>query len=382
MGQLIFPKEDSARPFVKKWKGGSNEDLDMASVNFGIKAGNSVAYVELFGMRTDTIYTMGTDNKKLEVPWDERLDPDMVKSVADYKKITLNIAGERKDFISPYDAILYMEEYLKAFSGTVKVRGTMEKEPYISNAGEKRFQDRFIIESIWPAAEDKDKPSLVIDMDFYYNKKMVDKSDFKSDKRITVDGYVHQYLKKTKSISKATDDAGQEVYLPQRAVLMATDSILKDETRKAGFMDKVEELTATGEKKLYHCRWGCVLISGGETIEFDESQLTKKQKRQIELGESTLDDFRPKGNIIGPRIYELRLVKPLLTGDFDNGTIEAEDTLKEFQEAIMQFKEPEDFEEIAEAATSDKEEDPPFDIDDALSLDDLEAELGEDYFNE
>lgn len=377
----MLPDEKSTRPFVKKWQGGEDGNLDMASINFGVKAGNSIGYVELFGMKSAMIYTMNTDNEKMEIPWDERTKSDRINSVASYRKHYITLDDELKEFITPYDAICFLEEHLKIVTGQVRVTGSMEKEPYISKDGEQRFIDRFVIQNI-REVDDAEKPRLSIDMDLFYNKEMVDKNDFKSEKKIAVDGYVCQYLRGTKAISKIVEDVGQEVFMPQKAVLSVAKFDLKNELHKKVIASRVDELTTQSNKKLYHCRWRCSLVSGAEEVEFDESQLTPKQKRQIELGESTLDDFKPNGRINGPRIYELRLVKPLLKGDFADGVIEADVTLREFEESIIKFKKAEDFEAIVEEAVSgndnegestekDSNDDFPFETDDDDSLEDL-----------
>lgn len=364
---------------MKKWKGGANNDLEMASVNFGIKAGNSIGYVELFGMKSETIYTMNTDNERIEIPWDERTDTEKINSVANYRKHYITFGDGLKEFITPYDVICYLEETLKSVSGQVRVTGTMEKEPYVSKDGERRFIDRFVIQNV-KEVDETEKTKLSIDMDLFYNKDMVDKNDFKSEKKIIVDGYVCQYLRGTKSISKIIEDVGQDVFMPQRAVLSVGKFDLNNETHKKVIASRVDELTTQSNKKLYHCRWRCSLVSGAEEVEFDESQLTPKQKRQLELGESTLDDFKPNGRINGPRIYELRLVKPLLKNDFADGVVEADVTLKEFEESMVKFKESEDLETIVENAAnnntdeSDKkssEEEFPFETGDEDLFEDL-----------
>lgn len=384
IGKPIFPNEKSTRPFVRKWKGGENEDLEMASINFGIKAGNSIGYVELFGMKSETIYTMNTDNERTEIPWAERNEAKTIGSIASYRKHYITLDDGLREFIAPYDVICHLEENLKSVSGQVRVTGTMEKEPYVSKDGTERFQDRFIIQNV-KAVADTEKPRLSIDIDLFYNKGMVDKSDFKPEKKITVDGYVCQYLRKTKSINRIIEEAGQEVFIPQRAVLSAGKFDMDNDLHKKIVASRVDELTVQSSKKLYHCRWRCSLVSGAEEVEFDESQLTPKQKRQIELGESTLEDFRPKGTINGPRIYEMRLVKPLLKGDFADGVVEADVTLKEFEDSVIKFKKAEDFEAIVENANPDNgsakqtggkdpEEEVPFATED--------EDLLEDWFNE
>ena len=111
------------------------------------------------------------------------------------------------------------------------------------------------------------------------------------------------------------------------------------------------------------------MLNGAETVEFDESQLTKAQKEQIELGIRKLEDFRPSGSIFGERVNEYRLFEPKLTGDFADGLIDAEMTSSEFDEEVyimatdeklddvMNKPETEEKEEVAEENNKEPEVD-------------------------
>lgn len=66
----------------------------------------------------------------------------------------------------------------------------------------------------------------------------------------------------------------------------------------------------------------CRYQNGAEQVEFDESMLTEIQKMAIELGDATLDDFRPRSNVYGNRVTLYKLVKFNLTGDYADGVQE------------------------------------------------------------
>ena len=73
----------------------------------------------------------------------------------------------------------------------------------------------------------------------------------------------------------------------------------------------------------------------GRRLLHKRSSLSEQQKEQIELGISKLEDFR-RGPIYGQRVNELRLVKPLLTGEFETCKTAAESdfTAREFEDEI------------------------------------------------
>lgn len=357
-------------------KGGANGDLDMASLSFAIKAGGSIGNVELFGMKRDTILTFSRDMERMEIPWDEREELDTIARVDNRRKhlVKLTEDAEAKEFISDYEAALYIADQLKELDKIpfderpeIKVTGTVEKEPYIDKKGNKGFSDRYIIRNV-VVPKDKEKTGLKINMELFYNKASVDKSDFKSTKRIVIDGYVNQYIKNKPSVVKAMGEANDNYFMPQRVVLSAEKLDPKNEKHQGLLKIRTNELNVASDKKLYHMFWECALISGAEEVEFDESQLTEKQKEMIELGIKTIDDYKPLGNIYGPKVKEIRLINPLFNGEFENGVVEAETTMKELEKETVKFLEPESFEEIAKAATSKKSEvkadEVPFDLDD------------------
>ena len=129
---------------------------------------------------------------------------------------------------------------------------------------------------------------------------------------------------------------------------------------------KYLDITSKNYQKLM---WECVLLNGGEEIPFDESQLTDEQKEQIELGIRKLDDFRPRGQIVGNKITEYRLFDPVLTGAYSEGLVDTGMTAKEFEEEVYQPPKEEDF---ADMMNTPEEEKSSADTVSEDELDDLE----------
>ena len=195
------------------------------------------------------------------------------------------------------------------------------------------------------AVGDEKKNRLLVIADVYYNKNCVDKTDFKSEKVIYVDGYVQQYINK---------DEGTK-YIPQRFVFNATKYDPENEKHKK-LLDYKLKYIDINDKNMQHMIWEVVMLNGAEEVEFDESQLTKAQKEQIELGIRTLDDFKPKGAILGGRVNEYRLFDPKLTGDFADGLVDTEMKESEFEEEIYRPAVDEKLDDVIEKAESKKEE--------------------------
>ncbi len=317
-GTVSLPKADAKRPFVKEMEKNGRK---MLSLNFGIKeSDNNMAFVEAFDGEQDTIKTMNSDNEKIEIKWADRFDKESLDAVASYRKTVVDLGeefGGRKEFLAMYDAIEFLRENLPQYKGKVTVTGQMTKEWY-----KDRYYDKFKIQSVY-AVDDEKKSRLLIIADIYYNKESVEKDDWKSEKKIYLDGYVQQYINK---------DEGTK-YIPQRFVFNASKYDENNEKHQA-LLDYKLKYIDVKDKKMQHLLWECVMLNGAEAVEFDESQLTKAQKEQVALGIRKIEDFRPAGSIFGERVNEYRLFDPKLTGDFADGLVDAEMTASEFEEEV------------------------------------------------
>lgn len=341
-GTVALPKADAKRPFVKEMEKNGKK---MLSLNFGIKeSDNNMAFVEAFDGTQDVIKSKNTDNEDIEIKWKDRFDEDVVKTVASYRKTTVDLGeefGGRKEFISMYDAIEFIRENLPQYKGKVTITGQMVKEWY-----KDKYYDKFKIQNIY-AVDDEKKNRLTIIADIYYNKDSIDKDDWKSDKKIAIDGYIQQYINK---------DEGTK-YIPQRFVFNASKYDENNEKHQKLLDYKLKYIDISA-KKMQHLSWECVMINGAEMVEFDESQLTKAQKEQIELGIRKLEDFRPAGSIFGERINEYRLFDPKLTGDFADGLVDTEMSVSEFEEGLYVPVTDEKLDDVVKKAEKKSEEKP------------------------
>lgn len=356
IGEVLLPKADAKRPFVKEGefdgrdkKGNpTGKKIKSLSLNFGVKENdNNMAFVEAFGSEQTTIKTKNSDNEDIEIAWNDRFDEDIVKIVASYRKTTVDFGeelGGRKEFISVYDAIQYVKENLPQYKGKICITGQMTKEWY-----KDKYYDKFKIQNIYAVDEDK-KNRLTIVADIYYNKDSIEKDDWRTEKKISIDGYIQQYINKDEGIK----------YIPQRFVFNASKYDENNEKHKK-LLDYKLKYVDISAKKMQRLSWECVMLNGSEAVEFDESQLTKAQKEQIELGIRKLEDFRPAGSIFGDRVNEYRLFDPKLTGDFADGLVDTEMTVSEFEEHIFTPAKDEKLDDVVKE--SEKKEESPFNED-------------------
>ena len=330
-GNLVLPKENSKRPLVSEKeisfvRNGKTVKMNLTSLNFGIKESDTnMVFVESADSPTDTIKTMDTDNNKIEIAWADRLDPDVIKTVANFKKYIVNLGddfGGRCEFITQYDMIKYLADALPEYKGKVVVTGT-----YSKSYSKGIYYDKFRIQNVYAAEEDR-KNRLGLTLDFYYNKESVDKADFKTDKKIFLNGYINQYINANE----------QNKYIPMQLVFNASKYNLENEKHKALYDYKMEYVDIAN-KNMVHMAWEVVLVRGAETVDFTYDMLTEKQKQQVDLGIRELEDFKPKGNIVGDKINEFRLFEPVLRDmgrgdDFSDGLIDLDMKMSEFEEEI------------------------------------------------
>lgn len=305
-------------PMVKRETFGSNEK---ATINFGVKAGTNMGYVTLNGFKNDTIKTRDVDSNNIEVAWDDRLDEDVIKMVSGTKKFTVNL-GERKEFITEWDMIEYLESALAGYEDDIVVTGNFNLRPGTGKYSNQVYRE-FQIQNVFMPGE-KDVPHLTMNLDLYYDKDSMDKSDLKTDGKITMHCYTPMW-------SKA--DAARKMFKIDTVFNTAVFDM--DKPKHKAIHDYKMRYLETKSRNPVHMNWQLAVVNGAEEVEFSEDTLSEQQKEQIELGISKLEDFR-RGPIYGQRINELRLVKPILTGEFETCKTAAESdfTAREFEDEI------------------------------------------------
>ena len=89
-------------------------------------------------------------------------------------------------------------------------------------------------------------------------------------------------------------------------------------------------------------------INGSEELAFDESMLTEMQKLAVEMGVNTVEDFKPTQKVYGNSVvvYKLRDYNMRKESAYENGAVDTEISIKEFDEKIWTPSEEASVDEI------------------------------------
>ena len=376
-GSLMFNSLESKLPWKREGKT-KNGDKYM-SVNIAIastKANRMMS--ECFGMVSDEIKTMDTDNEKISIDWSDRNDPDVISKVANYKKHVIALDDDtRKEFIADYDFVKFIEEHIDELKdGKFMVTGTSSLNEY-----QGKISQRFQIQNIYRVDDDA-KNQLKITMDFFWTADGIDFSDWKEEKKIRISGYTTAYISAMK----------KNMYVTQDVVFDASKIDFENEKHVALLSYKLKQMgmDLDGDKpvnklkknKVYKLQIICSYFNGAQEVEVDESMLSENQKMAISLGLKQLSDFADS-KVYGERIVEYKVVDFNLKGDYEDGCIALDEKVSEFEEDVYTPAKPESEEEVLEKAIEKKNKtkkndddddagmNPPESDDDDDSLDDL-----------
>lgn len=312
----------------------------------------------------------GESGGKLEIPWSERKNPEIVNNVANFSKtiIDLTVDQEIKDkyyalrgkvyeiesnenaseedkvklkelyeeikkevphryeFLHELDALEFIEKLADKLDGKrLKIKGEVSPSYWNGN-----FRFDYKVKTI-EIPGDEEVNGLKLDLDLYFNKDVINDSLFKSKKLYSYDTHILAYDSQTK----------KEQFFPLTTVLDASKYDL-DNPKHQGHINIVNKFFDTKKKELaYQLPYSAKLVSGAEIVEFSEKDLTEDQKFLIDSGFASLNDFKPAGgNSFGDKVEQIRLLFPKIKnlGDGLDFTKGAKETLFKATELVYKPK--------------------------------------------
>lgn len=297
------------------------------SLNLGVDCGekHGVVYCEMMGGFSDSgnnvIYAHGKNddgkddfNEKLQIDWEDRMNDDILESVGDLSFITVGLEKTdkgkmfRKKFLSPYDAIAYIQEYLKD-GMKVNVRGTLKYSTYND-----KTQVRKNITSIFLSnADSPDKyvarfnQSILLDSDSASLKpENIDK-----DKSVMyIDARVLDYVKEI----NGHEIKGQYPFRKQFEYQM--DFTKPDVCKR--IMDKVFKV----RKGITQYTFEGIFIEGGAMITATLDDIPDDIKELIEIGVYTEEEALARCSTNGSREQRMVLTRPYIRNTEDGSVLQ------------------------------------------------------------
>lgn len=309
-------------------------------------------------------------SKQVEIAWEDRLDEELFDTISESSFITVGVEKDikgktvRKKFLTAYDAVEYLNEYLE--DGTVvNVKGNLVYSEYDEKVSVRKEITSIVLARVDSADDFKATFSQTILLD----SKSIAKEN-KEKNTIELNAYVVDYVGKPK-INNKKIEVKQYVSFPKQFEIeinenrdITTKMLAKFFKAKKG---KLIEITVTGN-----------IIEGGSIVNITEDDLSDDIKELVEMGVYDLDEAIKKCSAVGNNDREKRMVisKPDIvyigSGDdrkptiaFDDGKY-TDDDLYFYEQALADSGYGDDDNDVDDSAdSSDVESD---EDDDLLSL--------------
>lgn len=345
IGSLYIPNEPVSTQNLgtSEWK--------KTRLGIGVKNDQNLQYITMEDIHSDKVKTtklFSIDGEQFEVKLEDTTKQEVIDKVADFSKITIDLetdfekkkeytklifkkrnhefkkeedktdedrekiaeydaqikelATNRISFVHMKDAITFLNTALPLLKDKkLRINGDV-KSNFYNGKNSLQYVPNYI--EIVP---DDSEEQLEAYIDFFFDKDSLD--DDKNLKKLIVNGYIGEKVKKLDKLYPLTVVVDYNKIDETNDIHKALLDVMK------GYFD------ITDKKQVHKIGLELNVINGAEKVEFDESMLTDKQKTAIAVGLNKLDDFKPKGNVYGDRISELRVIKGDLSA-YPNGAIE------------------------------------------------------------
>lgn len=353
VGKLHF-KDDGTRIITSK----KNENWRGKEIELKVSTDTGTQYVKLFGGVTEgkPIYTFSQEKDekgkliKLEIPYKKRKDDDVIKTVANFKKI--KILG--KEFISEIDAIDYLNDNSIDFNGNrYVIYGDTEIDVYKG-----KVYIKYYLTAIYEAKEE-DKDGFKGSMAFYINENSISE-DYKKgkslnykliekDRKLPITVWLEQYNK-----DKSTRKDKPYLYIPYTVFLSLRDEFdFENENHVKKLKFKAESFLV--KKGVHEIGWQVRYFKGAEKTEVTLDDLTNFEKAQIENEVKTLEEIAKGKQGYGEFKDEIQIIKP--HGAYENGLIEVPLTEDDFEDLFFEEESKEEVKKEVEVETIEDDDD-------------------------
>lgn len=306
---------------VKQGTSAYSEDLakDWKRISLPVTDGTSTVFIELFGMKYDTIKTMievdengRKTYKTIEVKWDDRKKPSLLDDVAAFRKFVLDVNDVRQEFIHEYDYIVAVNEAYQ--KGLLNDRNLYIRGNIVFSEYQGKVQQRFVPNFI--GYSKSNDLSLMGEMSFVFDENSLDFESGKDKYQLYLDAWVLDYNKEIKG-----NGFFKQTFVYDYSNLPGlTDEELERGKRQLASVRKLFSV-----KSGYH-EFGFVVkfINGAETKDFDLDDCTEFELEMLNDGQITLEDLKKVKGLKQEYKREIRLVRPLI-GRYATGVVERDE---------------------------------------------------------
>lgn len=243
-------------------------------------------------------------SKQVEIAWEDRLDESLLDSVSDSSLITVGVEKDvkgktvYKKFLSAYDAIEYLNDYLED-GAVVNVKGNLKYSEYDGNVSVKKEITSIVLSKVEDEADFKATFSQAILVD----SKSIGKKDEEKGTMV-LDGYVIDYVGSPKIDGEKVEIKKNVVFPIAFEVAINEKPEITVKMLQKFFKPKkkgtLSEITVTGN-----------LIEGGSVVNITEDDIPDDIKELIAMGLYTEEEAEKKcavGN--NNRVKRMVIIKP------------------------------------------------------------------------
>lgn len=283
------------------------------SLNLGIDCGEAygVVYAECMGgysdERENVIYAHGKKDDgsddfatQITVDWEDRFNENVLEDIGDLSFITVGLEKTDKGktfykkFLSAYDAIAYIKEYLTE-DMIVNVKGNLKYSTYNDNVQVKKNITSIVLSKV----EDPSKYAARFTQTILIDKDSASLKNIDKDKSVIyVDARVLDYLKEYNGI----EVKGQFPY--NKTFEFEMDFSKQEQCKK--IMEKVFKV----KKGITQITFEGIFVEGGATVKATLDDISDDIKELIECGIFTEEEALARCSSNGSREQRMILRKP------------------------------------------------------------------------
>lgn len=323
--------------------------------SFGIDTGNkNIIYVQVAGGYKPTnpiVYAMNNDFEPLQIPFADRFDEEILKSVNRNNFISVGIEKDEegkliiKRFLHPIDASAYIAEHLQngedvIATGDVEYSQGKEGRIYRNFNLKTLFlnEDRKRNEEVIP----KMKPEATLRQTYLLGENSLSKKfskELEKERETTLNVFVPQFLSQVKA-GDSYVEYKKVAPLPQQVIVRIPDGMNEDKLEK--FVSYVKKQFSVKKGRVTEMGMICRLNEGFKE-ETGAVEITKEMRELIELGimteEEAKEDATIRTNIVSETIFHKPAFK--IKNEGDTQKTQDVDTEK-YDPTVLIFKDAQD----------------------------------------